>query len=593
VLIQLSVASMRGVANLRRFQRREALIAATCVLVFALLLCSLLTFELVRTRRNVIQTGYIRASNLVLVMEEQTRRTVQTLDFALTRIASELSAAPDTPSHYPEFTARLREELVKLPYVRALFVIGRDGHIIQDTDAGTPDVSLADRAYFKSHLGDSRTELFIGAPLKSRSTQIGSPWFLSVSKAVRLPGGALYGVVAAAVEPKYFDHFYSELNVGEGGVIGLVHRSGLVIARYPVHTIGTGSSRADQKLFQVELKKAPAGVYSDVSKADGVDRLYAYRTVSPSPLVVSVGLSRHTLLADWRRQAIVSCAAGATLLLVVVAGIFIVLRHRARDLAVAEHLHNIERLEAVGRIASTVAHDFNNLLSVIGGNIEIAAAKLPADNPSQTRLSTALEAVRQGGRMAKDLLTFARHGSAAAKTEDLCAMLTQDSDLLRQAARPCQLKLIISEQSCPVVIDRNGFERALMNLVVNARDATKGAGEITITTRLQSVDAADRKKWPDLAPGQYVACSVQDRGEGIPPQLRSRVFDPFFTTKPDGVGTGLGLSQVFGLARQSGGGAYIDSKVGVGTTVTLMLPSASPRRRSHSRTDGEMQMPRS
>jgi signal transduction histidine kinase len=125
-------------------------------------------------------------------------------------------------------------------------------------------------------------------------------------------------------------------------------------------------------------------------------------------------------------------------------------------------------------------------------------------------------------------------------------------------------------------IDRNEFERALMNLVVNARDATKRGGAIAVSIGAVPREAFDRRKWPDLAPRDYVACRVKDQGEGIAPEVRRRVFEPFFTTKPKGIGTGLGLSQVFGFARRSGGDVDIESSVGVGTNVVIMLPRVEP-----------------
>jgi signal transduction histidine kinase len=137
------------------------------------------------------------------------------------------------------------------------------------------------------------------------------------------------------------------------------------------------------------------------------------------------------------------------------------------------------------------------------------------------------------------------------------------------------LAVALSDARCEAVIDENGFERALMNLVVNARQATSTSGVITVTAKIVAVAPSDRRTWPGLASGQYVACSVEDQGEGIPPHLVSRVFDPFFTTKAEGKGTGLGLSQVFRFARQCGGGVYVQSKLGSGTTVTLMLPLAT------------------
>jgi signal transduction histidine kinase len=568
-----------AVFKFQRTQRREALIALASLFLFALLLLSLLAIELSRTHHNVLRDGYARAENLVRLLEEQTRRTAETLDFTLDRIANRLTAASSTPAHEPQFSQYLRDELARLVNVRALFVVGADGFILQDTDVGTPNVSLADRDYFKAAIDPRQSALYIGQPLKSRSTQIGAPWFLSASKAIRDSNGNVSGVAVAAVEPKYFSRFYARLGAGGPLVVALVHNSGLVVARYPEISQGVGSSLAGQKLFTTELKKAPIGTYSDTSKLDGITRLYAYRLVSPFPLLVVVGLNKSELLADWYHQATLSCAAVAAFLFALAVGAFFLLRGWAHDRAIAEHMQNVNRLESLGHIAGAVAHDFNNLLSIISGNVEMALAKASEADPSRVRLSRALEAVQKGARMSKDLLALAKNQPADVKTEDLCAMLSRDNELLREAAWPCQLKLTVPKESCRVLIDANNFARSLMNLVVNARHATKGTGTVSISAQIISVGISERARWPDLLPGGHVACSVQDDGEGISAEMLPRIFEPFFTTKPDGLGTGLGLSQVFRFARQSQGGVY--SKVGVGTTVTLILPLCQETAEEH------------
>lgn len=493
---------MRETLKSYRNQRREVWVAICSILIFAVLLSCLLAFELIQTRHNIIQTGYLRARNLSLALEEQTQRSIQTLDFTLALVSNELADRPSTPSHDPQFTSGLRRELAKLPYVRALFVVGRDGYLIQDTDVGTPNVSLSDRLYFKTQADSPTSALYVGEPLRSRSTQIGSPWFLSVSKGIRLSDGSFYGAVVAAVEPLYFSHFYSELGDPKEIAVALIHSSGLLIARYPVQANSSGVSLADQKLFTTELKAASSGAFSDVSKVDGAERLYSYRTVEPWPLVVAVGLNKELLLADWQRQAFAMCAAAAALIVVLIIAATVIIRRRVHDLQVAEHLHNIDRLESLGQIASTVAHDFNNLLFISGGNIETASRKLPSEHQCQQRLSTALQAVQQGGRMVKDLLSFARHGPAEPTTKNLCEILSREADLLRQAARPCRLAVALPDARCEAVIDENGFERALMNLVVNARHATSTSGVITVTAKIVAVTPSDRRTWPGLASGQ-------------------------------------------------------------------------------------------
>jgi two-component system, NtrC family, sensor kinase len=570
-----SATAMAGLLNLQKAQRREAAISIACVSICAILIAALTAWQLSRTYREALAVGHVRASNLSLVLEEQTRRTVQALDFTLSLVGRDLERAPQTPSHDPDFTAKMRDQLLTLPYARALFVVGADGFIIQDSDVGTPDVSLADRDYFRAQAIDPKAGLYIGEPLKSRSTQIGSPWFLSVSRRINLPDGTFYGVAVAALQPKYFAQFYSKIDIGGDGVVALIHASALVIARYPEHENGEGVSLSGQKLFTTELKRGNSGTYTDISKVDGVERVYAYRTVSPFPLIVAVGLSRATLIAVWRSQAFVEASAGAAIIMFLMIGTLLILRRRAYNLRVAERLQHIERTETLGRITSTVAHDFNNLLAAIGGNLELLDIRLPEGDRSRKQLSTALCGIERGGRMVGQLLAFARQQNAEPTVENVCESVLSGAELLCQAARPCELHIDTPEEPLFSVLYPGDFDRMLMNLIVNARDASKHGGSINLSIRKENIAALQRKKWPDLTPGDYIACRITDWGQGIPPDVLRRVFEPFFTTKSD-KGTGLGLSQVMAFARRSGGGAFIESAKGVGTCVTVMLPCAEP-----------------
>jgi two-component system, NtrC family, sensor kinase len=549
---------MPGLLNLRKVQRREATISIACVSAVAILIAAFTAWQLLRTYDETLAIGHARSSNLALVLEEQTRRTVQSIDFTITNMGSSLVAAPGTPSHDSGFTAKLRELLSSMPYVRALFVVGADGFIIQDTDIGTPHVSLADRDYFQSAAAASTGGLFIGKPIKSRSTQIGSPWFLSISRRITLQDGTFYGVAVAAVEPQYFAQFYSKITVGKDGVVALIHNSGLVTARFPEHENGVGISLIGQKLFTTELKQASSGIYSDFSKVDSVERVYAYRTVSPFPLIVVVGLSKAALVAVWRSQAPVMTAAGAAIIIFLLAGTLLILRRRAYDLTVAERLQNIDRAETLGRITSTVAHDFNNLLAAIGGNLELLDTRLPEDDRSRKQLSTALGGIERGGRMVSQLLAFARQKKVEPSLENVCERVSSGAELLRQAARPCELQIDTPDEPLLSVFDRGEFDRML------------------ISVEKLTIAPFDRKKWPDLTSGDYIACRISDQGQGIPPNVLHRVFEPFFTTKSEGMGTGLGLSQVLGFARRSGGGAFIESTEGLGTCIMVMLRCAEP-----------------
>lgn len=246
------------------------------------------------------------------------------------------------------------------------------------------------------------------------------------------------------------------------------------------------------------------------------------------------------------------------------------------EIAVAERdqaqaaLIQSQKLEALGQLTGGVAHDFNNLLTVIIGALDIVQ-RHPEDIPRTARLSkAALDAAQRGERLTRQLLAFSRRQPLRPEVAVVDSLL-RDSETLHRGALGERyiLDLSLSAGEAPVSIDPAQFDAAIMNLLVNARDAMPGGGVVSITTALERRPAIG-----DLPAGDYLMVSVQDAGEGMDEATRARVFEPFFSTKPVGKGTGLGLSQVYGFVRQSGGEVTIVSAPGTGATITLVLPLA-------------------
>ncbi|MES2835526.1 MAG: PAS domain S-box protein [Pseudomonadota bacterium] len=233
-------------------------------------------------------------------------------------------------------------------------------------------------------------------------------------------------------------------------------------------------------------------------------------------------------------------------------------------------LMHAQRMEAVGRLTGGVAHDFNNLLTVVIGALDIIL-RSPKDEAKRQRLGeAALSAARRGERLTHQLLAFSRRQTLRPEPVDLNALIRESEPLLRRAVgEAVEFKLTLRRGGARVNVDPAQFEAALLNLVVNARDAVGDRGRVSVQTALCKVKAGEV---PDLPPGDYVCVTVADNGEGIPADVLNRVFEPFFTTKPIGKGTGLGLSQVYGFTRQSGGGARIKSTPGKGAEIRLYLP---------------------
>ena len=235
-----------------------------------------------------------------------------------------------------------------------------------------------------------------------------------------------------------------------------------------------------------------------------------------------------------------------------------------------ERLRQLQKLEAVAQLTGGVAHDFNNLLTAVIGCVELIAHQ--AENVRIRELATtALRSAERGSRLTQQLLAFSRRQPLRPVVADLNALLREIEVLLRRAVGEA-VEIIIDRASglghCE--IDPAQFEAALLNLVINARDAMPNGGRITLRTR--DVAPHEVPKELDLAPGAYIAFAVCDTGAGMPPEVGARAFEPFFTTKEIGKGSGLGLSMVYGFARQSGGGVRLESAPGTGTCVTLYLP---------------------
>lgn len=240
--------------------------------------------------------------------------------------------------------------------------------------------------------------------------------------------------------------------------------------------------------------------------------------------------------------------------------------------AMREQLHQALKMEAVGQLTGGLAHDFNNLLSIIIGNLDLLQVKL-ADRPDvEALLGAALRASLRGADLTRQLLAFSRRQRLEPRTIQLNDIVGNVSALVKRSlGESIVIETQVDPAAWPVEADPAQLESAIVNLTINSRDAMPQGGRVTIATHNTSLNgqAASDAGVPE---GDYVSVSVSDTGSGIPPEMIARVFEPFFTTKEVGKGTGLGLSMVYGFVKQSGGFAKIDSEVGRGTTVTLVLP---------------------
>lgn len=238
-----------------------------------------------------------------------------------------------------------------------------------------------------------------------------------------------------------------------------------------------------------------------------------------------------------------------------------------------EQLRQSQKLEAIGQLTGGVAHDFNNILQVIIGNIQMVQMELAANHPAQLRLESAAFAADRGTKLSSQLLAFARRQPLQPKATNLGRILRNMDELLRRAlGESIEIETIVSGGLWITSVDPHQLENAILNIAINARDAMKGEGKLTLEVGNAMLDDQYAATETDVPAGQYVMLAVSDTGAGMSPEVMARAFEPFFTTKREGEGTGLGLSMVFGLVKQSNGHIRIYSEVGSGTTVKIYLP---------------------
>ena len=237
-------------------------------------------------------------------------------------------------------------------------------------------------------------------------------------------------------------------------------------------------------------------------------------------------------------------------------------------------MRQAQKMEAVGQLTGGVAHDFNNLLQIIIGNLEVLDRNLPEVSGRLRRSATqAMNGAQRAAALTQRLLAFARRQPLDPKPVDVNVLVGGISELLhRTLGEAISIETVRGVGLWRVEVDPNELESAILNLAVNARDAMPEGGRLTLETANADIDSSYAHTYAEVAPGQYVSLSVSDTGTGMDTVTLRQAFEPFFTTKPVGQGTGLGLSQVYGFVKQSGGHVKLYSELGHGTTVKIYLP---------------------
>ena len=511
------------------------------------------------------------------MLHEQALKVFQSTDVLLQNLIDMTAGLPDTAirAGFPRWHARLKAMSTRLPYLQSIWIMGADGHVsATDYTTSLPGINVSGRDYFAAQAqGDAG--LFVGAVLRPLLDS-GAP-FIGISRRRDGPDGRFDGVVTASLLPGNFEKFYRGIGSAPGFTLTLSRTDGTLLARFPPLP---PEAAAPRRLGILDAVSGPDdhGVLTLISAFDGRERRLAWRRIDPYPLVVVAGLETAAIRAEWLGTLATHLLFGVPATALMLGALWVALiRTRAlfdeaeRRTTAEDALQRAQRLEALGELTGGVAHDFNNLMMIVLGSVD-RMRRRPREAGDIRSLDMIAAAVRRGETLTRQLLAFARRRALYPEPVDLAATLADLRGLLAHSLRG-DIELVLETAAAPgafvVKVDPSEFELAVLNVAVNARDAMPQGGRLTVRLRRVMLPAA-----LDIEglTGDFVALSMLDTGTGIPPELLARVFDPFFTTKEVGRGTGLGLSQVYGFARQSGGVATIDSTLGLGTTVTIYLP---------------------
>jgi two-component system, NtrC family, sensor kinase len=519
------------------------------------------------------------------VVQEQALRVFQSINLAFAAVDDLLGTRSGIEIENDQARLHDRLDLIasKLPEVQSIWVFDRFG-LPQATSTHYPAPVLPDYGndpYFRVPEG-GYLGIYIGGHQESRSG--GQPFF-PVSRGRRDAAGAFQGVIEISVLPSAFAEFYSRLVSTPGLQYALIRDDGLILTRYPQMT--PGDARLDEHSgFARTIKANPErGFYTAASQVDHIERRFGERRLPGYPVYMTAGIATAEMTREWLTGMGAHLIFGIPATLLLFGALANVLwrterlyAEQDRRQAAEDSMRQAQKMEAVGQLTGGVAHDFNNLLMIIIGNLETVqrAAGNGTESPSaklQRCVANAMHGARRAATLTQQLLAFSRRQPLSPRPLDVNQLVKGLSDfLVRSLGETISLEVVGTAGLWRVEVDHAQLEAALINLAINARDAMPGGGKLTIETGNAYLDDAYCRQHADVRPGQYVLTSVSDTGSGMSQAVLDRAFEPFFTTKPTGSGTGLGLSQVYGFVKQSGGHLKIYSELGHGTTVKIYLP---------------------
>ncbi|MET3337081.1 MULTISPECIES: hybrid sensor histidine kinase/response regulator [Bradyrhizobium] len=542
------------------------------------------------------------------VVHEHALKVFETIDRSLAELNEVVRGLPDDVirAREPALHRRLRRLTDSLPQLKSAWIFDADGKALVNSLASPPpELRFADRDYFYAHV-DQTIGSFIGTALTPRPPYQGARFF-GVSRRRDSDDGSFIGVIQASVLPEYFESFYARIGSDAGSFFTMGRTDGVLLAHFP---------RLDRDLrldptgpVGREIAAHPEhGLITVAWPSDGIERRIGYRRIAEYPIYVSAGLETSAIRARWLAtmgQHLVFGIPATALLFLLLALALRRTQHLQAEAAkrreAEEALKHSQRLEALGQLTGGVAHDFNNLLTVIRASVDLLNRPQLTEERRQRYITAIADAVARAAKLTSQLLAFARRQTLKPEVFDVGERMQALHDMLAPLLGPAiEITMRLPTEPCLVHADAGQFETALINMATNARDAMQGKGRIVFTVEAAAAVPDTLAHAPgsqtlvnqnlgsqslgsqslgsqslanqNLANRGFISVTVSDTGVGIPAARLERIFEPFFTTKQVGHGTGLGLSQVFGFARQSGGEVTVRSEVGHGSTFSLYLP---------------------
>jgi signal transduction histidine kinase/CheY-like chemotaxis protein len=476
-----------------------------------------------------------------------------------------------------ELNQRLKEMRAAIPDIESIWLFDSAGRPIASSllIPVPPDLDVSTSEFF-TRQRDARAPIFIGGVFVPQATARN---IFPISKRRIDDTGNFMGVIEISIQPSAFESFFASITRGTTGSLTLIRQDGSILARYPVPTSVGIKLEPTSGFATLIAHSQEGGRFTAVSAVDHIERRFALRKLAGFPVYVAASLAMDDIRRGWLMTMAGHLVFGvpATVLLIVL----VLLASRRTEAFYAEaesrqaleaNLRQSQKMDAVGQLTGGIAHDFNNLLTIIIGNLQMAL-KREHDAKVQRMLSNALSGAERAAALTKRLLSFSRRQPLDPRVVDANRLIAGLSDLLnRTLGERVSIEIVASAGLWQTEVDAAELESSIINLAINARDAMSDGGKLTIETGNAFLDEDYCQIFKDLNPGQYVMISVTDTGCGMPSDIADKATEPFFTTKPAGEGTGLGLSQVYGFVKQSGGHLRIYSEPGEGTTVRMYLP---------------------